>query len=94
MYLPATPKINTPKALRAVGSKVLTVIALHELLHACGLENSDHGDSGLFQSNPPVNSGDTPIQDAVSVRPNVGGVMPPYVIDDATVQTLLDRWTI
>jgi hypothetical protein len=93
VYLPPTPKINTPKGMRGVGPKVLTVIALHELLHACALDEDEHGDFGLFQANPSVNFGDTPIQDTVSVRSNVVGAMPPYVIDDATVQTLLDRWT-
>jgi hypothetical protein len=94
VYLPATPQVNTPSGMRAVGPKVLTVIALHELLHACALENRDHGDSGLFQANPPVNPGDRPIQDTVSVKPNAYGAMPPYKIDDATVQTLIDRWTL
>lgn len=93
VYLPATPQVNTPAGMRAVGPKVLTVIALHELLHACGLEDGDHGDSGLFQANPPIIPGERAIQDAVGVRPNVYGAMPPYIIDDATVQTLTDRWT-
>lgn len=93
VYLPATPQVLTPTEVRAVGPKVLTLIALHELLHACGLENSDHADSGLFQANPTVNSGSRPIQDTVLVKPGMYGVMPPYKIDDATVQTLIDRWT-
>ena len=93
VYLPAKPLISTPQAVRPVGPKVLTVIALHELLHACGLDNSDHGNSGLFQGNPPVDSGTTAIHDAVGVDAQMSRKMPPYVIDEATVQTLLDRWT-
>lgn len=93
VFLPATPKVNTPGGVRAVGPKVLMVIALHELLHACGLENADHGDSGLFQATPPINPGNRAIEDAVGVQQNMYGSMPPYVIDDETVQTLLDRWT-
>ena len=93
VYLPATPQINTPNGMRAVGPKVLTVIALHELLHACGLEDGDHGGSGLFQANPSIILGDRAIQDAVSVSAKVYTAMPPYVIDAATIQTLTDRWT-
>jgi hypothetical protein len=93
VYLPAKPLISTPQAVRPVGPKVLTVIALHELLHACGLENEDHGNSGLFQGNPKVDSGTTAIHDAVGVDAQMSKKMPPYVIDDATVQTLLERWT-
>jgi len=93
VFLPATPKINTAGGVRGVGPKVLMVIVLHELLHACGLENSDHGGSGLFQGNPPIIPGDRAIQDAVGVQPNMYGAMPPYKIDDDTVKTLLDRWT-
>lgn len=94
VFLPATPLISSPEAVRGAGPKVLMVIALHELLHACGLEDDDHGDSGLFQATPPINPGHRATEDAVGVQPGMYGSMPPYVIDDDTVQTLLDRWSI
>lgn len=68
VFLPKEPKINTPKGLRAVGSPVMKVIAVHELLHACGLENSDHSNDGVFEGNPNIEYGDTPARDTVIVR--------------------------
>src|SRR5690349_21388278 len=90
VYLPATPQTLPPSGgWRLVGPKVRTLIALHELLHACGLENEDHGDFGLFQGNPTVNPDTTGTDDTLTMRQNHGS-MPPYVIDDETVKTLLD----
>lgn len=93
VYLPATPQILPPTGgWRVVGPKVLTLIALHELLHACALDDGDHGDFGLFHGNPSVNPDGRGTGDTVTLRNNQGA-MPPYVIDDETVTTLLDRWT-
>lgn len=93
MFLPAHPKISTPSAWRPVGPKVLTLIAVHELLHACGLEDGDHVPSGLFQASPSVDYGDTAIADRTRVQPGVDRFMPPFVLDDVSVQTLKSLWT-
>lgn len=95
VFLPARPEVNTPSKPRLVGPKILTLIALHELLHACGLENSDHGGSGVFQPSPMVNIGDTPLGDLASVEPTASGKpMPPYVLDESTVKALKSIWTV
>jgi len=90
VYLPATPKINTPSGLRAVGPKVLTLIALHELLHACGLE--DHASSGVFQTAPSVDPGTTAAGDQARIQPSVYHYMPPYVIDSGSATELRRLW--
>jgi len=93
VFLPAKPLINTPSGQRPVGAKVLTLIALHELVHACGLEDEDHGPSGLFQASPSVDFGDTAISDRARVQPKLDRYMPPYVLDDDTVEALKNLWT-
>jgi hypothetical protein len=90
VFLPATPKINTPRGLRPVGPKVLTLIALHELLHACGLE--DHASSGLFQAVPSVDPGTTAAGDQARLQPSVYQYMPPYVIDPGSASELRRLW--
>lgn len=94
VFLPATPQINTPSGQRLVGPKVLTLIALHELIHACGLEDGDHGGSGVFQPYPATEPGDTAIGDKARVQPTVyHRYMPPYVLDESTVDALKSLWT-
>lgn len=94
VFLPAKPQINTPSGQRLVGPKVLTLIALHELVHACGLEDGDHAGSGLFQGYPAAEPGDTPIGDKVRVQQTVyHRYMPPYVLDESTVKALQSLWT-
>jgi hypothetical protein len=94
IFLPAQPQVNTPAGLRLVGSKVLTLIAVHELIHACGLENGDHGTSGVFQPTPFVAPGDTAVGDMARVKPTIDRYMPPYELDEATVSALKSIWTI
>jgi hypothetical protein len=93
IFLPAHPEVNTPSGPRLVGSKVLTLIAVHELIHACGLENGDHGKAGVFQPTPFVAPGDTAAGDMPRVQPTVDRYMPPYELDDQTVNALKSIWT-
>lgn len=89
VYLPSTPKINTPKALRAAGEGVLKVIAVHELVHACGLDDGDHTTDDLFQGYPDVDYGSTPSGDRVLIP---GGSMPPLKFGGTTIQKLKGIW--
>ena len=91
IYLPSEPKVNTPKGQRPVGAGVMKVIAAHELLHACGLENADHA-SDLFQANPRVDAGNIAMQDKVLIGTGPRN-MPPLHLDGATAKNIKDLWS-
>jgi hypothetical protein len=91
IYLPTQPSVNTPQRIRPVGHGVMKVIAAHELLHACGLENDDHQSDDLFQGNPRVSLGDTPPGDKVLIGTGPRS-MPPLVLGPVTVQNLKELW--
>ena len=69
----------------------MKVIATHELLHACGLDDADHS-SDLFQANPRVNPGDNAAGDKVLIGTGPKS-MPPLVLDGATAKKIQDLWT-
>jgi hypothetical protein len=90
IYLPSQPRVNTPKGQRPVGAGVMKVIAAHELLHACGLDDADHS-GNLFQANPRVNPGDGAAGDKVLIGMGPKS-MPPLLLDGATVKNIKDLW--
>lgn len=49
IYLPENPSANHPNYLR--------FIAVHELVHACGLDNGEHSDDGVFITLPNFSNG-------------------------------------
>lgn len=56
VFLPSDPQYDAGFIRgRMVSEKAnldqLKVVAVHELIHACGLENTDHADDGVFASN-------------------------------------------
>ena len=68
VFLPSQPQINTPRGLRAVGTKFLKLIAIHELTPACGLTNREHSTDDLFQASPNVDPGSTAVTDRASIQ--------------------------
>lgn len=92
IYLPSQPQVNTPQGLRAVGTGVMKVIAAHELVHACGLENGDHTSDDLFQGNPRVDFGNTPAQDKILIGTGPKK-MPPIYMSGSTANKLKDAWS-
>jgi hypothetical protein len=66
------------------------VIAAHELLHACGLEDADHS-SDLFQASPRVNPGDGAAGDKVLIGMGPKS-MPPLLLDGVTAKNIKDLW--
>ncbi len=93
IFLPSQPLVNTPQGRRPVGMGVMKVIAVHELVHACGLHNSDHSRDDLFQGFPQVDIGDAPAGDRVRIE--AGGRMsgmPPLVLSGSTVQKIRRLW--
>ncbi len=94
VFLPSHPQVNTPNGLRAVGPNVMKLIAIHELVHACGLTNNEHSPSDLFQANPQVYPGDTAAGDKVMIQ--TGGKvtgMPPFVLSSQTANHVKRLWT-
>lgn len=91
IYLPSQPKVNTPNGLRPAGAGIMKVIAAHELLHACGLENSNHSTDDLFQGTPRVDAGDTAKGDRVLIGTGPKA-MPPLYLAGSTVKNIKDLW--
>lgn len=93
IYLPGQPQVHTPQGSRNVGVNVMKVIAVHELVHACGLSNSDHSVDDLFHGFPNVDYGNPPERD--SVRITVRGrytQMPPLILSTTTVGRIRQLW--
>jgi hypothetical protein len=91
IFLPTTPKVSLPRTTRPVGAGVLKLIAVHELFHACGLENEEHTQDDLFQGNPRVNAGDRAAGDKVLI--GVGPKeMPPLYLGGSTAKNVKDLW--
>jgi len=94
MFLPERPRINTPSAgLRPTGAGVMLVIAVHELIHACGLANSDHTAEDVFNGYPSADPGRTPDEDRIQI--SVGGryrFMPPIIFSGATAGKIKPLW--
>lgn len=93
VFLPSQPQLHTPNGSRAVGPNVMKLIAIHELVHACGLENGEHSPNDLFQANPQVYPGDTAAGDKVTI-PGSGKVrlMPPFVLSGPTASYIRRLW--
>jgi hypothetical protein len=93
MFLPLQPIISTPKQVRPVGVGVLRMIALHELIHACGLDDHDHTDSDVFNGHPSPEFGATPAQDKLLIVVNRKNLrMPPTIFSSATAAKILAQW--
>lgn len=93
VFLPSQPQVSTPKVVRPVGLNVMKLIAIHELVHACGLTNNEHSPNDLFQANPQVYPGDTASGDKVTIQ--VGAkvsLMPPFVLSGPTANHIKRLW--
>jgi hypothetical protein len=93
VYLPLNPLGNTPRGQRPAGTGVRLVIAFHELVHACGLSNDDHG-SAAFHGTPSFDYGRTAADDRIVVgsgRKRI--VMPPLVLSGETRRLIRDNWS-
>ncbi len=75
IYVPATPMFTVghtgSQFDREAGNGVKLFIAVHEMLHACGLDDSDHStsiDPDFFVGQPQPTPGATASQDKLQVR--------------------------
>ena len=109
IFVPETPMINAAMKVgrefrhipREAGAGIKMFIALHELIHACGLDNSDHTASGpdadILIGFPQPSAGpfDKPDQDKLLLhlahpQPNV--FAPPVFMKKATADKIRDNW--
>ena len=94
MYLPVQPTLQPPRGVRRpVGEGILKMIALHELIHATGLENSDHNAADVFNGYPSPGPGRTSAQDCLNIM--VGGryrSMPPTIFTAETARKVQTMW--
>lgn len=95
VFLPSQPMIYTVSAQRRpTGAGVMKVIALHELIHACGLSNADHTEEDVFNGHPSADPGRTAAQDRVQIQ--VRGqyrFMPPILFSATTARKISRLWS-
>ena len=93
VFLPAQPIINTPRGQRPTGAGVMKVIALHELIHATGLHNSDHTNEDVFNGHPTTDPGRNAAADRIQITVNRGyRFMPPIIFSSITARKVRNLW--
>jgi hypothetical protein len=95
VFLPNEPKIrggykdNGDEIIESPNLNQMRVILVHELVHACGLDNAEHDEDGLFQKNL-VPNGDK----MASLIANKGSKpMPPMYLSSGTKTKILSNWS-
>jgi hypothetical protein len=92
VFLPMRPQVPLASGgRREVGAPVKLVIAVHELVHACGLENPDHCPADLFHPQPEVDYGSTPAGDRARITDSLR--MPPLRLSEITAGRIRTLWT-
>jgi len=111
VYVPQTPMVTAQMAVgrgkfkdvqREVGHGIKHFIAAHELIHVCGLDNSDHTkygpDADLFIEQPQPFSGDfnKPDDDRLVLHnpatPQPQVLAPPIFLKKAVADMIRDNW--
>jgi hypothetical protein len=110
IFVPATPMVSAAVRVgkdnfrhvnRLAGSGVRLFIAVHELIHACGLSNAEHNftgpDADTFTNNPDTSAGafDRPQDDKILLRvnaPNPNVTAPPNFIKTKVADLIRNNW--
>lgn len=97
IVVPSQPLVTNglTGVVREAGRPIKLVIAVHELVHACGLGGDDHSPRGVFQAYPRATVETTPSGDWIDsgeYRNNLPVHMPPVILDDATVNKIKSVW--
>jgi hypothetical protein len=95
IFLPSEPKIqggfkdNGETIWETPNLDQMRVIAVHELIHACGLDNAEHDDEGVFQKNL------TPVGTKMGYVMAIKGskLMPPIYLSGATKAKIIKNWS-
>lgn len=92
--VPATPQTLSGDKSRLVGDGVLLCVAFHELLHACGLANSDHGGNDIFFGSPQLRTATRAKDDKITAgKSDTDPQMPPIVVGPQTAARVRALWT-
>jgi hypothetical protein len=93
VFLPADPKVSGgfirgKEVFDRANPNQMRVIFVHEMIHACGLDNGEHDDDGLFQKSLiPVGSKIGSLMPSKDSRP-----MPPMYLSQATKSKIIQNW--
>jgi hypothetical protein len=93
VFLPLGPTIAGPGS-RGVGPGVKVAISLHELIHACGLADSEHSpgtDPDLFMTGGSLSASFPPDKDVIDLGRKK--TAPPIFITTRTARLIRDNWT-
>jgi hypothetical protein len=92
IFVPATQSFGAGIG-RGVGDPVKLVIAAHELIHACGLDNSEHSKNNgdLFFGFPSAREKVHPADDRLAVG-NPAKEIPPLFLVAPTIKLIQTNW--
>lgn len=111
VFVPETPMVSAMMksgrdynpVQREAGHGIKHFIAAHELIHVCGLENSDHTQAGLnadlFIAQPQPDAGlfNRPDQDRLmlylATRPKPNVFAPPIFLKTAAIDLIKQNWS-
>jgi hypothetical protein len=88
ILVPARPSTGSPR--RVLGDGVKLCIAVHELVHAAGLSNAEHGQGDIFFGFPQLRAGRRPADDRLASDETV---MPPIVFGAQTIARIRRNWS-
>ena len=101
-FVPIKPMMHVGPAGKQVpreaGDGVKLVIAVHELIHTCGLSNPEHSpeiDPDIFIGQPQPSPGATPKDDKLRLRLNPPNNVfaPPLIVSGRTAGMIRGNWT-
>jgi hypothetical protein len=82
-------EITLPSDTTDMNTQIMEVVMVHEFIHACGLDNKEHGNDGVFYS-PLSKSGGR----MIVPEPKKQDVpMPPLRMDPGTVSKIQSLWS-
>lgn len=101
IFLPGTPMINSGPAgrqiRRLIGDGAKLFLAVHELIHACGLDNAEHSpenNADVFVAQPQPAPGATAQDDKFRIRldPPPPLLAPPITLTARTAGLIQSNW--
>jgi hypothetical protein len=92
IVVPTSPWAHNAKPSRPVGKDVMLVIAVHELIHACGLSNNEHNPDDVMNGNPQLVTGSKPADDKIQISSK--RILPPlHPLDQKTIANIRSAWS-